>query len=162
MSYSFNKKRKQNYSQQLIISAQASAFTVRVGSSIRNSGGVVVSLETYHQHPDFDYWYIDYDISVLHFASELSFGTSVGPVPLPALNQVIPAGTSSVVTGWGSTEEEGPLPLQLQAVQVPIVSEEDCKEAYGSAAVTDRMICAGFLEEGGKDACQVKYIVLKF
>lgn len=60
------------------------------------------------------------------------------------------------MTGWGSTEEGGALPLQLQAVDVPIVSQEECRAAYGSAAVTDRMICAGLIEEGGKDACQVR------
>lgn len=143
------------------IRASVSSLTVRAGSSIRNSGGVVVSLETYHQHPDFDYWYIDYDISILHLASELSFGTSIGPVALPELNQAVAAGTPAVVTGWGSTAEGGSLPLQLQVVDVPIVSQEDCQAAYGSAAVTDRMICAGLLEEGGKDACQVRNIFSK-
>lgn len=137
-----------------------SALTVRAGSSIRNSGGVVVSLEAYHQHPSYDYWYIDYDISILHFASELSFGSSINTIALPSLNQEIAAGTPAVVTGWGSTVEGGSLPLQLQAVEVPIVSLDDCKAAYGSAAVTDRMICAGLLEEGGKDACQVRIVLL--
>lgn len=120
-----------------------------------------MSLETYHQHPSYDYWYIDYDISILHFASELSFGTSIGPVPLPELNQAVAAGTPAVVTGWGSIQEGGSLPLQLQVVEVPIVSQEDCRAAYGSAAVTDRMICAGVLEEGGKDACQVEQFISK-
>lgn len=130
-------------------------MTVRVGSSFRNSGGVIVSLETYHQHPAFDYWNIDYDISILHLASELSFSSVVGTVPLPVLNQDIAGGTLAVVTGWGTTEEGGSLPLQLQAVNVPIVTLEECRAAYGSSAVTERMICAGIIEEGGKDACQV-------
>lgn len=135
--------------------ASASSLSVRAGSSLRNQGGVVISLLTYHQHPQYDDWYIDYDISILHFASEFSLGTAIGPAALPSLNQVVEAGTPAVVTGWGSTQEGGSLPLQLQAVEVPIISQEDCRSAYGSASVTDRMICAGLLEEGGKDACQV-------
>jgi len=36
---------------------------------------------------------------------------------------------------------------------VPVVSDEDCRKAYGEAEVADSMICAG-LPEGGKDSCQ--------
>lgn len=117
----------------------------------------MVALEAIHQHPDFDYGLVDYDITVLHLASELSFGTSIGPASLPALNQEVAPGTPAVVTGWGVTENG--LPSQLQAVEVPIISQEDCRAAYGSSLVTDRMICAGFLEEGGKDACQVNALL---
>jgi trypsin len=41
----------------------------------------------------------------------------------------------------------------LKKVTVPVVSDDDCRKAYGQAEVADSMICAG-LPEGGKDSCQ--------
>ncbi|KAI4458490.1 polyserase-related [Holotrichia oblita] len=43
---------------------------------------------------------------------------------------------------------------KLRAVEVPIVEQAECKKRYRSHPITDRMICAGYLDIGGKDACQ--------
>lgn len=110
------------------------------------------------QNPDFDYGTVDYDISVLELASSLSFGSAIAPVILPYWNQPIIAGIPTVVTGWGALREGGSSPTQLQVVEVPLVSLEDCRSAYGTNAITDRMVCAGF-PEGGKDACQVRVLI---
>ncbi len=61
-------------------------------------------------------------------------------------------GTPALVSGWGATSEGGDGAETLQAVEIPIMSEADAIDAYGSA-VTDDQLAAG-LEEGGKDACQ--------
>lgn len=45
-------------------------------------------------------------------------------------------------------------PFHLQCVDVPILSDQDCENSY-SGKITERMVCAGYLE-GGKDACQVQ------
>ena len=42
----------------------------------------------------------------------------------------------------------------MNYVRVPAITNQVCKQAYGSDAVTDSMICAGYPGEGGKDACQ--------
>lgn len=38
-------------------------------------------------------------------------------------------------------------------MEVPVVSDTDCRVSYGVTDIADHMICAG-LPEGGKDACQ--------
>lgn len=45
-------------------------------------------------------------------------------------------------------------PFNLQCVEVPILSEKECESSY-PGKITERMVCAGYLE-GGKDACQVQ------
>ncbi len=37
-------------------------------------------------------------------------------------------------------------------LQIPIVSEWDCKEAYGNDTITDDMLCAA-PADGSRDAC---------
>merc|ERR1719431_192253 len=52
-----------------------------------------------------------------------------------------------------TTSDEGSLGRQLMKVTVPVVSDKDCRGAYGQNDILDSMICAG-LDEGGKDSCQ--------
>lgn len=46
------------------------------------------------------------------------------------------------------------IPTKLQAVAVPIISDDACRKAYGEAIVGS-MMCAGY-EEGMRDSCQVR------
>lgn len=45
------------------------------------------------------------------------------------------------------------MPVHLQCLDVPIIDEATCMEAYPHM-ISPRMVCAGFME-GGKDACNV-------
>jgi Trypsin len=45
-------------------------------------------------------------------------------------------------------------------VDVPVVSDADCREAYGDEDMWDNMICAGY-SEGGKDSCNVSKLSLE-
>lgn len=43
----------------------------------------------------------------------------------------------------------------LRAAIVPTVNQQKCNDAYYDfGGITERMICAGLLPDGGKDACQ--------
>lgn len=50
----------------------------------------------------------------------------------------------------------GSLSAQLKAVDVPILPDAKCKDAYQDA-FQDTMLCAGY-EDGGKDSCQVEHL----
>ncbi|KAG8201091.1 hypothetical protein JTE90_028761 [Oedothorax gibbosus] len=59
----------------------------------------------------------------------------------------------ATVSGWGALKEGGRvIPTKLQAVAVPIISDDACRKAYGKAIV-ESMMCAGY-EEGMRDSCQ--------
>lgn len=105
-------------------------------------------------HPDYDSNTNDNDISLLRLSSPVDFTDYIKPVCLAADSSVFSAGTTSWVTGWGTISGDGltlPFPQTLQEVSVPIVSNSQCNDAYGS--ITSNMICAG-LDQGGKDSCQ--------
>nr|XP_022911341.1 trypsin-7-like [Onthophagus taurus] len=133
--------------------SSALLLSVRAGSSIRGSGGQVISVKKIHQNPQYDSSTIDYDISLLELSSNLKFEAGVNVVGLPKVNQQLPVGKLSVVSGWGTLKEGGSTSSQLQAVRVTVVSNEECNTAYGGRSITDRMMCAGE-KVGGKDACQ--------
>lgn len=130
-------------------------MAIRAGSTYRNTGGVLVQVARFYQNPNYSSWTIDYDISVIELATPLTFGSAIAPVALPEFNEPIVPGAISQVSGWGALTEGGSSPNQLQVVDVPVVSQAECRAAYGTSSITDRMVCAG-VPEGGKDACQVK------
>nr|XP_022918863.1 trypsin-7-like [Onthophagus taurus] len=133
----------------------ASELSIRYGTSIRNDGGDIAQVATLYQHPEYDEETADFDISLLKLGEDLLFADKVQPIKLPSLNEAIPVGELCVVTGWGRLEHNGVPPLQLQAVRIPIITLEQCREAYAvrNLTVSDRMICAAY-PSGGKDACQ--------
>ena len=52
--------------------------------------------------------------------------------------------------------QPGNWPQTCQYVRVPTVTNSDCNNAYSFCScpnITDSMLCAGYLGEGGKDAC---------
>ena len=56
------------------------------------------------------------------------------------------------ISGYGTLSSGGSLADRLMQVDVPIVSQSQCKQGYGSS-IHESMICAGF-RQGGKDSCQ--------
>ncbi|KAJ8976733.1 hypothetical protein NQ317_004284 [Molorchus minor] len=128
-------------------------LSVRAGSSIRNYGGQVVSVTEARMHPEYNIFIIDYDIATLRLSSELDT-VNTRPIPLPNFGLKPPAGSTAVITGWGTTAEGGNPSRLLQVIRVPVISQEDCRYAYSHEIITDRMFCAGLLGIGGQDACQ--------
>jgi len=79
----------------------------------------------------------------------LAPGTS-GPAPGSALDA---SGTPAIVTGWGRLRNDKPdMPASLMQAEIPLVSQETCRQAYPDAGIDARNVCAG-RPEGGRDAC---------
>lgn len=69
-------------------------------------------------------------------------------------------GIKGTVIGWGRLGERKKSSNILQKVEVPIISNEDCKYmGYSPEKITNNMICAGY-KEGQQDACQVPLLTV--
>jgi trypsin len=90
------------------------------------------------------------DIALLILAEPLTLNGAVKALPVAPEGH--DAKGSALVSGWGDLSYEGLPPNVLYKVNIPIISDEVCREAYGSD-VHDSNICAG-VPEGGLDSCQ--------
>ncbi|KAK7794878.1 hypothetical protein R5R35_010570 [Gryllus longicercus] len=128
-----------------------SGYTVRAGTSTRNSGGTVYSVFNVISHSSYNSRTTDYDVAVIRISGSFTLGSNVKAVGLAISAPA--SGASAVVTGWGTTTEGGSAANTLQYVTVPIVANSACNSYYGSGSITARMVCAGYTS-GGRDACQ--------
>lgn len=68
-------------------------------------------------------------------------------------------GAQAIVSGWGAKAETGNWSCTLLEAEIPILSNEACKNTkYNASKIKDVMMCAGFPETAHKDACTVSTI----
>jgi len=94
------------------------------------------------------------DIALLKLSSTVDLKTYT-PVCLPATTAGNYAGKNAWVYGWGALSQGGSSPTKLQELEVPVVTDAQCKTAMGTSVNDDLlavMLCAGGVE--GKDSCQ--------
>lgn len=93
------------------------------------------------------------DIALLAIDKPFEITEHVATISLPTRFQNTTG--IGVASGWGY-DASGTPPDHLQKVEVPIVSDEICQEAYKDFALhpVPSNICAGYMGEGGKDACR--------
>jgi trypsin len=104
-------------------------------------------------HPNYNPRKSTFDVAVIHLQSASVKGTP-GRLIRPTQTSLWEPGDMAWVTGWGATSEGGSGSNVLLEAEVPIVSDADCADAYGSQLVPQHHLCAGFLGEGGVDTCQ--------
>lgn len=64
-------------------------------------------------------------------------------------------GKIGTASGWGTTQEDGKPSCVLREVDVPIMTNAECRKTnYTEQMITDNMMCAGYAK-GEKDSCQV-------
>ncbi|XP_037958954.1 trypsin-1 [Teleopsis dalmanni] len=132
----------------------ADRLRVRFGSSISAKGGEILHVKEIVQHKQFNYSNVDYDFSLLRLEKELQFDDNKQAVKLPESEDKFLDGDICYVTGWGNTQNNTESREWLRQAEVPIFNQELCSEKYAQfGGVTERMLCAGYVE-GGKDACQ--------
>lgn len=136
------------------VGQSAASITIRAGSNSRTSGGTVVRASSIRISPSYTSSTFDSDVAIIKLATSIPTSSTISYVSLPAAGSDPAAGSVATVAGWGTLSSGGQsLPVNLQKVDVPIVSRTTCRSNYGQSAITNNMICAG-LTQGGKDSCQ--------
>ncbi|XP_056142866.1 trypsin-1-like [Lampris incognitus] len=102
------------------------------------------------RNPNYSSYSMEYDVMLIKLSTPAQLNQYVQPVALPLA--CAPAGTMCRVSGWGNTMSSMDDGDKLQCLDIPILSEQDCRNAY-PGMIGDTMFCAGYLE-GGKDSCQ--------
>ncbi|MFG2575107.1 S1 family peptidase [Streptomyces sp. NPDC048481] len=113
--------------------------------------GTVARVSGIWIHPDYTDATRGDDVAVLTLATSMPY--TAAPYVSSSQTGVYAAGTSARVLGWGTTSENGASSNQLRTATVPVVSDADCTNSYGSDFVPTDMVCAGFTS-GGTDTCQ--------
>ncbi|GIX80960.1 serine proteinase stubble [Caerostris extrusa] len=109
-------------------------------------------------HPRYNFFTYENDLALVQLEEAIDSDKypHISPICLPPFEESL-VGKNATVTGWGRLSEGGVLPSILQEVQVPIISNEKCKNMFLAAGrheyIPDIFMCAGF-EEGGRDSCQ--------
>ncbi|CAH0721519.1 unnamed protein product, partial [Brenthis ino] len=131
---------------------RASYVYVRLGATSSNDDGEIVTSTDFTLHPNYNGKTYNNDAAIIHLDSPLEIdGVRTKIIHLAEAGKQVNPGQYVTVTGWGATSEKGQGSDYLLAVEVPVVSNDDCRKSYKT--LTERMFCAGF-PEGGKDACQ--------
>ncbi|XP_069849489.1 transmembrane protease serine 9-like [Dipodomys merriami] len=124
-------------------------------ASLLGTGGspVKLGLRRVVLHPHYNPSILDFDVALLELARPLVFNKYIQPVCLPLAIQKFPVGRKCMISGWGNMQEgNATKPEVLQKASVGVIEQKVCSSLY-NFSLTDRMLCAGFLE-GRVDSCQ--------
>ncbi|XP_033218169.1 trypsin-7-like [Belonocnema kinseyi] len=135
-----------------VVGSSASDYSIKAGSSYIDGFGDNVDVSEIIVHENYES--TDYDIAALKLEEPIKYKSGIGPISLPTEEETYTSGTMATVTGWGTQRNSGSISKRLREVKVPLVSSSKCAELYGEELITYRMICAGYIKSGGRDACQ--------
>ena len=98
----------------------------------------------------------DNDFAVVVLKEPVQLGPRAVPACLPDVSTFGGSfldNKTMTVSGWGTTSSGGSQPDALLSVDVPGMSNTECKTKYGKGQINDSMMCAG-RDAGGIDSCQ--------
>ncbi|CAG7717861.1 unnamed protein product [Allacma fusca] len=139
----------------------ASAIQVLINEQDMTQSGEAAterySVSSIIMHSGYNRRNIDNDIALLKLSRPVALIANgpIVPACLPASNSNSFAGVTATVAGWGATSQGSSVSSVLRKVEVPVISNRDCNtQTKYPNKITDNMLCAGFLESGGRDSCQ--------
>ncbi|XP_003202311.1 transmembrane protease serine 6 [Meleagris gallopavo] len=135
--------------------ASPSVWTIYLGKYFQNTTShteVSFKVIRLFLHPYYEEDSHDYDVALLQLDHPVIISPYIQPICLPATSHLFEPGLHCWITGWGALKEGGHISNILQKVDVQIIQQDICSEAY-HYMISPRMLCAGY-NKGKKDACQ--------
>ncbi|XP_076238933.1 uncharacterized protein LOC143182076 [Calliopsis andreniformis] len=116
------------------------------------------NIEDYFIHEEFRKGHrMNNDIALVLLKGQgISLGKGIMPICLPPSNTEYPAGLNCTISGFGSIETgKSTHSKNLRYGWVPLLDQTECRagHVYGEGAISDGMVCAGYLDEDGIDTC---------
>jgi len=137
-------------------------FTVRVGEhSLENDfdGQYEVDVKEMFIHPEFGkhpHSPVANDFCILRTDDLKLDGKTADIACLPEKGDTVEGGTNCWIAGWGTTQQGGLHPDNLQHASIPIIDDDTCFErmfAQGLGIIKELEMCAGKDGVGGVDTC---------
>ena len=133
------------------------SFNVVVGehNTTDSRDGTIHTVSNIVEHPTYSGSPPKYDFAIVTLAKPVSFNTRANAACLPIRDwdDDFFAGKELKVSGWGVTTESGGTPPVLHQVTVLGLTNFKCNQLY-PRRITDQMLCAGNVDDGGVDSCQ--------
>lgn len=135
----------------------ADSFHVVAGVyDLKQDKGQQIKVKRIIMHPKYNSFNKNFDVALVQLKSKVKNAVTI---PLIAGTPGL-SGVMATVVGWGnmSATEYDFYPFKLQEVQVPVVSNRECRDVFeqkgqSPTSITHNMLCAGKLS-GGEDSCQ--------
>ncbi|XP_046476241.1 uncharacterized protein [Neodiprion pinetum] len=135
-------------------------YFVRAGdynTEVDDGTEVEANIEDYYIHEDFRKGQrMNNDIALVMLKGQgIPLGRNIMPICLPPENVEYLPGLNCTISGWGSIESGKSVQSHfLRFGWVPILDQSVCQAdyVYGEGAISDGMVCAGYLNEG-VDSC---------
>ena len=145
-----------------VVDMPANQLDVLAGTNrLAPGGGTRVHVTAKRVHPGYNPRTSGNDVAVLELATPVTASPTVDVETIPMVQEgqfgLWDPGTMATVTGWGDRDRRDGstnFPTNLYEVDVPILSNAQCSNAYGAAYLRTKMMCAGDLNNGGEDSCQ--------
>ncbi|CAF4862646.1 unnamed protein product [Pieris macdunnoughi] len=144
--------------------ALPSAWRVVLGSTLSSSGGYTFKVSELKLHENYIEALQLNDIAIVKLQVGAIMSSRVGRARIAGPSYNLPAGTTVNAVGWGTTSSGGRPSEQLRDVDLKVINQNICAERYAALKkqpgfedwpdITGTMLCAGVLDEGGKDTCQ--------
>ncbi|XP_046961235.1 trypsin CFT-1-like [Vanessa cardui] len=133
-------------------------WRIRVGSSFASSGGSTHNVGSLILHPQYTTM-LENDIGIFRVSSSFSLGGNVQPGRFAGANYNVADNQAVWTVGWGATSYGGSKSEQLRHVQIFTVNQTVCRRNYNIISVTipNNQMCAGILDQGGRDPCEGDY-----